>query len=233
MNKLYILLLCMVPFSLQAQSDSKFLIRSNIGYSSGSDFNRFSPDRISDFQFRGLRWNTNAGVNVGKNLMLGLGLDVQRNVSEQNRITNSDPNTGNISVTSIDEFTSTTLTPSIFASLFSNVSEKITLAGDFNIGYAFSDTESTFRSFATTTSGDMNPGSLSNSEVKSETLLFNLAPSVRFKLWKNIGLDFTFGSIRYATNTEDSSLIDSDGNSNNFRVNFTPDSWLLGFFIEL
>ncbi|MEO1052954.1 MAG: hypothetical protein AAFX87_20130 [Bacteroidota bacterium] len=234
MKNVFILCLLFISNHLYSQSENSILVRTNIGYSSDKILlpSTIAGNTTNVIQ-RQLNWRASGGIQINKNLILGAGLGILRNVSEQNSFGQTNANAGFISITTTEDFTATTTTPFIFGSLFGNLSEKIIIAGDLHIGYNF--TNENVVSASVSDSGTGGTPITNSNRFESELRGYNVSivPSVRFKLFKNAGLDLAFGNIGYTSTTSDSRFEELQENPSNFRVNFNPSSWLLGFFIEL
>lgn len=72
-----------------------------------------------------------------------------------------------------------------------------------------------------------------NSKQDTRSIRLGIKPSLRFELFKNAGIEFSFGVMEFRKKLFDSRLPDKTKLSHGFRSSFGPESWLIGFYMAI
>jgi hypothetical protein len=154
-----------------------------------------------------------------------------------------------------------TYSPQLFLRYDYPVSERITLSADFYTGFDFhySKYTSSFNQglyilprgyyygsnfdsiygnifIQDTTRLFFNPqitDAQNNSKQDTRSIRLGIKPSLRFGLFKNAGIEFSFGVMEFRKKLFDSRMPDKTKLSHGFRSSFGPETWLIGFYMAI
>lgn len=230
-------------YALRAQSEKGFIVETSLGYK------RVHNDPVDAFrEFSGTVYGEKINeltsvLTVGKklkaNMYYGLGLLHNANRRELNPDSDipsweSSAGSGFVTYTSYHHFVSTSnvIGPMVYFQYFTSLTERVFLTLDFNARYDFDRTQ--------TQSTLYNPNPFDNAyeasseyktEIKKQYVNIGLFPSLRVSLYKEFGMDLTFGSIQYRAKTFDS-MREMDNMTKEFTMGFKPENWMVGFYLK-
>lgn len=240
MKHFFLFFLIFSIFELTAQTENNFILKTNIGYSyihnDNGDVSSQSTGLNYGEKINDLNFSVTAGKNFRSHFNYGLGLSyntIKKEVNPENDIpelNNSAVYIGAFSYVNSVE-TSRIISPIIYFQYYSNFSERIYITFDLYSKYDFdlTKTESTL----------YNPNFIIYSydefdqfktEIKRQYLNVGMFPSVRINLYKNFGMDFSFGTIEYRIKTVDSRT-NIDKKTTEFNLDFNPENWKIGFYV--
>ena len=182
-----------------------------------------------------------AGRKLKSNFYYGLGVFYNSSKHEINPdadIPDFSASSGYVQMTSYVHSVSTdkAISPFLFFQYFYDFTDWFSIAFDLYSRYDFYQNK-TNRIYYTP---NPEPGDYTyikinenSTETKKQILNFGLRPSLRFKLYKNFGLDFTFGIMEYSLKIKDSRQDDLKKKTKAFRMGFAPNDWMLGVYLKL
>lgn len=248
MRKLILLVLLFSVITANAQKEKKYILRTDFGYSyshkdmldagSGNSVNNYFGEINSTFTT-----SIGAGRKLKSNFYYGLGVIYNSSKYEINPdadipdFSDSSDGYGQIMMSyTHSKSEDHVVSPFLFFQYFYDFTDWFSIAFDLYSKYDFyqNKTNSIFY-IPIQDNGDYQymKYSENSTETKKQILNIGLRPSLRFKLYKNFGLNFTFGILEYSLKTKDSRQDDLEKKTKAFRIGFAPSNWMLGIYLKL
>ena len=232
--------------TVYAQQDKKYILRTDFGYSySHKDMLDASTTAFGTNNFgeinNAFTTSIAAGRKLKSNFYYGLGVFYNSSKYELNPdadIPDFSGSSGYIQMHSYVHSVSMdkAISPFLFFQYFLNLTDWFSIAFDLYSKYDFyqNNTDNIFYT-PNPEPGDYTYVKVNESsvETKKQILNFGIRPSLRFKLHKSFGLDFTFGIVQYSLKIKDSRQDDLDNSTTEFQLGFAPNKWMLGIYLKL
>lgn len=237
---LFFLFYCFL--GLKAQTDKSIMLKTSIGYDyQHNDHGDISSDyegpaygeKINDLKISLL-----AGKKLKSHFYYGLGISyniLTQEINPENDIPELDNSAGYISVSSyVNQIASSNkISPIIYFQYFTRLNDRLYISFDLYSKYDFNVTKTESILYNPNLSTYTYEKSFtSNTEIKRQYLNVGLFPSLRINLYKNFGVDLTFGSMEYRIKTADSRQ-NIDKNTKEFNLGFKPENWTIGFYLQI
>lgn len=244
MRKIICIILLFGFISLNAQTEKKYLFRSDVGYehvhydmldaNNGGAYGTYFGQVKNE-----LTLNFNASRKLNSSFYYGAGLLYNSSKQEFNPESDRPQINGSAGFGSMTQYVNTvntdqTISPYLFIEYFKAVTDRFIIAFDGYIRYDLNTTKS--KSILLTNHGLNQPFGYSSENYKESNLsrlCIGIRPSVRYSVIKNAGLEFTYGIIEYSLKTKDSRALNQDNHTNKFALGFGPDNWLVGFYVKI
>ncbi len=246
MKKLYFLILLCSVLIANAQKEKKYILRTDFGYSySHKDMLDAGSNNFGDNYFGEINSAFTTSIGAGRklksNFYYGLGVIYHSSKHEINPdadIPDFSGSPGYIQMQSYVHSLSTdkVISPYLFLQYFYNFTDWFSIAFDLYSKYDFYQNKTNAIFYMPFNSnGDFSyvKYSENNTETKKQILNIGLRPSLRFKLYKNFGLNFAFGILEYSLKINDSRDDELEKKTNAFKIGFSPNNWLLGIYLKL
>jgi hypothetical protein len=244
MRKIICIILLFGIIHLNAQTEKKYLFRSGLGYkhvhydmvdaNNGGAYGTYFGQIINE-----LALNFNASRKLNSSFYYGLGLLYNSSKQEFNPEADRPQINGSSGFGSMTQYVNTvntdqTISPYLFIEYFNAVSDRFTIAFDIYTRYDLNTTKS--KSILLTNHGLNQPFEYSSEYYKESNLgklCGGIRPSIRYAVFKNAGLEFTYGRIEYSIKIKDSRTLNQNNKTNTFELGFGPENWLVGFYVKI
>jgi len=229
---LFVLFIFTILAELHAQNDKKYMLRADFGYyyihkdqiDAGGGYHNDIFGEIDN--------NLNCKFSVGRklktNFYYGLGFSyrlARAEINPKEDIPEMDASTGHSNLTIIVNTVNTneTYSPLVFLQYFFPVTERFQFVLDLysRFDLALSKSESSYGTFEL------------NRYSKQQFLSCGINPLFRVNIIRNIGMELALGTIELKHKIHDSRASQNDKNSTEFILAFTPENWLIGFYLAL
>lgn len=240
MKYLFTLFLIFSIAELSAQNEHNFILNTSLGYNySYEDKAENLPYggtyRLSDKEINDLKLSVAIGRKLRSNFYYGLGFSLNLRKNELNPGVNKphyDSDFGIYFETSNSVSQWSVYSPLAYLQYNLNLSEKSRFVLTLISQYDFEKNIDEHRLFVP----GMMPGNdyfttrYNIYESKRQYFQTGLVPGFRMNIYRNFGIDFTFGSIAYRIKTAESRLPDIK-KSSEFTFGFKPENWTIGFHL--
>lgn len=245
MKKVLFFLFILFVTELSAQSDKNYMIRTKLGYSNNykdmmDESDGFTPGTVSGVINRDFKFDFDMGRKLKSNFYYGLGFSyeaIKQEYNPENKIPDPNNNSGySNNLTSYTNYVSRfrSYSPVIFIQYYYNITDRISINVDFYSRYNFTLTTSEANSEAYQSIDTLSLIVTRNyKESKKQFICAGFSPSFRINIIKNLGMEFVFGSIEYKQKLKDSRAPGNIKYSNEFKIGFKPENWLIGFYIKI
>ena len=243
--KLFIYPLLILSFlKINAQTEKNYIIKTNLGYKYNHDDKLDLSTNPSSFDYGKKTNDLKSSLTVGRKLnnkfYYGVGLSynlIKTELNPESDVPASSFNPASAVITMVSYYNEINsnhiISPLIYFQYFMNLNERFSLTIDLVTKYDFSVTKGentlylpdiyTYSYYA---------GATYSSEVKKQFFNIGIFPSLRVNIYKNFGMDLTIGYANYKIKTNDSRL-DLNKKSKEFDIDFKPENWNIGFYLEI
>ena len=244
MRLIITLIFILIFIQLNGQTEKNYILATNFGYNFTHNDNLDSEiDNRGQNNFGEKNKEFNFSFNVGRKLKkcfyYGLGLSYEKLYQEVNPDTdipgiNESP--GFVAMTSYTNSISTDIkiSPFIYIQYFNNISDRVSISVDLYTKYDFNTIKTKnifYRPDITNNTHVISDES--ETEIEKKNINVGLQPALRFNIFKGFGLEFKVKMIEYRHKTYDSRRNDIDKKTNDLKIGFKPDNWLIGFYLKL
>lgn len=239
MKHLFYLVLIFSFFELSAQTEKDFILKTSIGYNYNHNYDRdISESSGYGEKINDLKFSLTSGKKLKSHFYYGLGLSYNAIKKELNPDSDVPMLSSSQSYFGASSYynsisTSNVISPIIYLQYYTKLNERIYFTIDLYSKYDFyiTKTESALY-FPDLTNYNYDKVDGYESEMKKQYFNIGIFPSLRINIYKNFGMDFTFGSVAYRIKTADSS-INIDKKTKEFEIEFKPENWIIGFYLEI
>jgi hypothetical protein len=232
---------------LHAQSPKNYLARATFGYhyshQDASDaINPYSGSHYYGQKNSGLTLTLDAGRKLKSHYYYGLAFSFANNREEINPEgdvpSSTSGSSGYISTTYSGNYhsNSNVFSPSLYFQYYTFVLDRVCLSLDAYTRFDIDRTKVTTHSRGTfIIINDSLVTNENESKKVSEKQFINLgiSPSFRFRLAKNLGLEWRIGTLEFRQKLLDSLSGTVPAKSHEFNIGLKPENWQMGFWIEL
>ena len=245
MKQLFYFIFILYFTNSYAQTEKKFILRTNFGYNFSHQDNLDSRQSVDQYYPGGINTNKfNFGFTAGRklksNFYYGLGVFSTISKEETNPDVKFPEINGSLGFISLTSYMNTvsknsSISPVIYFQYFTNFSEKFSIAFDLYSKYTFNSNSEAGTLYLPDIPNKQFIKSGNEIELESNQQFINvgICPSLRFNIYKNFGMELAFGKLQYSNKISDSRKEEIDNKTKEFEFGFKPENWLIGFYLNI